>query len=683
MNENLLELKEEFLIKREALESARIKLKEEFIGIDEIIDQVIDNVSSWYSFAHLQDKPTVINLWGLTGVGKTSLINRLVDLIDYNNKYFKFDMGAKESHLSFDRALSDLFDNKEDSPIIIALDEFQHSRTVKGPNREDIDSDKNRMVWELIDSGKVNYIDWKRGVWHFEDLIQKLQHLLAAGVVVRDGVITEGLEIYQKEMYVTYEDNDIKYFFPEDHFSDIIDFAPESMEMNLTEDVKKVLLKLNDVETIILLKRLLARAKRPSVKNFSQALIFVLGNIDEAYTMSNDYSADVSADEFHEMSKKITVPKMKQALQHRFRDEQIARFGNIHIIYPALNSAAYLGIINLELQNIARKMESNTNVKFEFDESLINLIYKEGVYPTQGVRPIFTTIHQMVKSRFSAFIAELFDREIEIEIMRFSAQNGELTCHYMRGAKEFHSKSVKVEMQLEQLRKNRMDDQQAITAVHESGHAILSASLLKLVPEVIYSVTSDADNNGFMYSKSKWDYITRDEILPRAAMLLGGHVAEELVFGKGNVTSGASSDISRATNMISNLLKSGGLGDIQMRYTSHRDPSEGYNNIKSIDEEVKEMILKATELARETLKKEMKLLLIMSNYLSDNRCLKREKIEELLTNHLEAKVNFVKDGKNIFFRDHLKKLVESNVIEKTINFNNIISLNNDLEETGS
>ena len=680
MNQNLTELKEEFLVKRDILEHSRKQLKTEFIGIDYIIDQVIDNVSSWYSFSHLQDKPTVINLWGLTGVGKTSLVNRLVELIDWKNKYFKFDMGAKESHLSFGKSLSSLCDNKEDDPLIIALDEFQHSRTVKGPFREDIDNDKNRMVWELIDSGEINYIDWKRGVWFFEELIQKLQYLLIAGVVVQNGVIVEGLEIYEKEMHVHYEKGDDVFFFPEDNFVDIIEYSPKSMEINLIKDVRKTMAKLSDTETILFLKKLLSRAKRPSVKNFSQSLIFILGNIDEAYTMSDDYSADVSADEFHEMSKKITIPKMKIALQSRFRDEQIARFGNIHIIYPALNRDAYMSIIKMELDRICEKIESIINTKLVFGPSIIDVIYKEGVYPTQGVRPIFTTIHQMIKGRLTQFISELFDKELNVDTLIFSIQNDELTCDFSKNTQTILTKSIKIEMHLEKLRANRMDDRQAITAVHESGHAILSAALLNIIPEVVYSVTSDADNNGFMYSKTKWEHFSRKEILPKTAMLLGGHIAEELVFGKENVTSGASSDISKATGLVSGLVKKGGLGNHQMRFINPGELIEGYNEVKEIDEEVKQLITEAKELARITLKKEMKLLLIMSNYLSDNRTLKKDKIEELVYSHLVSKVNIIKDGNHVFYRDHLKKMVESNIIEKTISFNNNLSLNNDLDE---
>ena len=56
------------------LENAGKILKGEFVGIDIVIDKVIDSLNTWFLFPELQDKPVVINLWGMTGVGKTALI---------------------------------------------------------------------------------------------------------------------------------------------------------------------------------------------------------------------------------------------------------------------------------------------------------------------------------------------------------------------------------------------------------------------------------------------------------------------------------------------------------------------------------------------------------------------------------------------------------------------------------
>ena len=66
METSLETLRSTFLEKKEILENAKIQLKKEFIGIDSIIDEVVDVVSSWYTLNFLQDKPLIINLWGLT-----------------------------------------------------------------------------------------------------------------------------------------------------------------------------------------------------------------------------------------------------------------------------------------------------------------------------------------------------------------------------------------------------------------------------------------------------------------------------------------------------------------------------------------------------------------------------------------------------------------------------------------
>ena len=116
------DLKKTFLQKQRVLENARKVLKQEFIGIDKIIDEIINNVSSWYFLPGLQEKPVVVNLWGLTGVGKTSLVNRLVKLIDFETSFYRFDLGEKEGSFSFRDSLDGLCENNDTAPVIIALD---------------------------------------------------------------------------------------------------------------------------------------------------------------------------------------------------------------------------------------------------------------------------------------------------------------------------------------------------------------------------------------------------------------------------------------------------------------------------------------------------------------------------------------------------------------------------------
>jgi len=59
----------EIIKKRDLLTQASIILKKEFFGMDSAIDQIIESISSWYFFPHMQERPVVLNLWGMTGVG--------------------------------------------------------------------------------------------------------------------------------------------------------------------------------------------------------------------------------------------------------------------------------------------------------------------------------------------------------------------------------------------------------------------------------------------------------------------------------------------------------------------------------------------------------------------------------------------------------------------------------------
>lgn len=664
MSKKLIALQEEFLRKQRTLKNAKKVLKDEFIGIDNIIDEIIDNVSSWFTLSSIQEKPLLINLWGLTGVGKTSLVIRLAQLLNFQDKFYKFDLGQKTGRYSFRESLEDLCENTDTSPVIIALDEFQHSRTIKGPLREEIDNDENRMIWELIDSGNVHYIDWKSGIWNFENQITTLSHLLTAGVQVEKGIVVSGQALYSSEMEISFQKNALL-FVPEDMYPRIIKLANNRFNLNLLQDVKDLLLQFSGQETVVFLSKVLRIGKRPTKKSFTKSLIFIMGNVDEAYNMSSNFSADMDADDFHKQSLKITIPDIKNALQERFRYEQIARLGNIHIIYPALGKNSYLIIIKNELEKYSKSIQQLTGIKLVFNATVNKMVYQEGVYPTQGVRPIFTSIHHLIKAKLSFFLTEIINKDLTISRMSFSIQNKKLICSYYKNDSFLFKKQTDINTPLEDLRKNKLDDTQAITAVHESGHAILSAILLQTIPELVYSITSDANNQGFVYTNFAWKYIARKELIPRVAMMLGGYVAEELVFGKEYLTTGASSDIEKATLFLSQMFKENGMGSTPILFglTTNQDINT-YHNHKPIEEEIKKNILQALELAQSTLNNEKQLLLEMANYLSDHRKMSKLEMELMINKHTSTPINYIANGDLLYYRNHLKKSIQQNNISK-------------------
>jgi cell division protease FtsH len=57
--------------RKQTLELARADLKAHFVGIDDIIDDLLNYIQIWYLMPEILSRPIVVNLWGMTGVDGT------------------------------------------------------------------------------------------------------------------------------------------------------------------------------------------------------------------------------------------------------------------------------------------------------------------------------------------------------------------------------------------------------------------------------------------------------------------------------------------------------------------------------------------------------------------------------------------------------------------------------------
>jgi len=159
-----------------------------------------------------------------------------------------------------------------------------------------------------------------------------------------------------------------------------------------------------------------------------------------------------------------------------------------------------------------------------------------------------------------------------------------------------------------------------ITAYHEVGHALVGHSLKNCDPIHKISIISRGmalgvtwmlpEEDKHLHSKSRFE----DEI----ASLLGGYVAEELIFGE--ITTGASNDLERASEIARKMVTRFGMGKmgpvmfgnkneeifLGKDFGHVRNYSEGIAS--KIDEEIHDLIEKAHQKAREILTKKRKLL---------------------------------------------------------------------------
>ncbi len=672
MVNKLLKRNADLLIKQQKLEQVKAKLKTEFMGIDKVIDEVVNGMSAWYLFPDLQEKPTTINLWGLTGVGKSSLVNRLAELIGFQQKYYRFDLGEieKNSWMIKDQ-LENIYKNNNGSPIILSFDEFQHTRSLSSDGAE-IERNSSRIIWQLLDSGLFQIMREFYQIEEVNHLIIKLSRLLLKGVKVEKGKVVARQEYFINEMELVSDDDkynnangakELKdvFFVPVSYHQVIYDMAKDLFSCSF--DLKEKLHQCNGRQTISLLTNVLNISISPKTVDCTKALIFTLGNLDEAYTMSNNFNPDMDADEFHEQSQQITVPAIKRVLQRYFRNEQISRLGNKHIIYPAFSKNTFKQIISLQLEKIAERVFNQQQVELIFDNSVQELLYREGVYPSQGARPVLSTIHHVINANFGQVFAEMILQNLNATSLRFRIVDSNLVVEYYNGRTHLHSLTCHLQLNLEQLRKDEKDDLQAIIAVHEAGHAIISAILLNTLPDIIFSNSADKEINGFVSTKFKWKYISRKEIRMRLAMFLAGFAAEKIIFGNENVTAGAEDDIGSATAFITDMLKANGMRSITAAYDapSLHTRYKLHTHDKSIDSEAETYLKDAFGLAENTLLKQKLLLLKMADFLSDHRKMEKQQIREMLIKYAidfdEAEL--IEDGRLLFYRDHLKKSVES------------------------
>lgn len=668
--------KKQLFEKKERLDNTVIQLKKEFIGIDNVIDQITTAITSWFFFPEIQDRPVIINLWGLTGIGKTSVIKRLTELIGYTEHYFRFDLGECSSqYFDIQDSFKDIYDNCDGAPFIIGLDEFQLARTIN-EDQEEIDRASIRAIWDLLDCGKFDVINFEYNMNWFNKLIKKLDMALFKGVTVEKGFITENTDTYweivnpsdkpeakknKKTDKVPFiSDNETNTIF---NMLDHLFLTPSELREKLDE--------LDGNQTIDYLISLYKVSLKPKTVDCTKSLIFIMGNLDEVYKMSRNFNPDMSANEFHRQSAEITVTEVKQALLSRFRSEQIARLGNNHIIYPAFDEQSFFGIIRLELDKVKKKVADTYGLQMTFDSKVEHLIYEEGVYPTQGTRPLFTTVHQIVNTRLGKILNEIYLKGYETDSIRFTINENASEKDNMALQIDFLKRDVIIHHIIDQqplvlgkLRQEKQNDEQAIVAVHESGHAILSSVLMKTIPEVVFSVTADSNCDGFVLARPEWNYISKKEIINRLAVLLGGFVAERIIFGEENVTIGSTSDLSKATQLATYVLYICGMGDTRAAFgNENMSGTPGVifdNSSETVNKEAKELLVKAEQLAEHTLKKQERLLIKMADYLSDKRSLTKEQVEEFIRLYaIDFNINeVIEDAEHLFYRKHLKGLAE-------------------------
>jgi cell division protease FtsH len=210
---------------------------------------------------------------------------------------------------------------------------------------------------------------------------------------------------------------------------------------------------------------------------------------------------------------------------------------------------------------------------------------------------------------------------------------------------EFEKAKDKILMGAERRSMVMNESEKRLTAYHEAGHAIVGLTVPDHDPVYKVSIIPRGRALGvtmFLPEEDRYSYSKR-RLNSQIASLFGGRIAEEIVFGKDAVTTGASNDIERATDIARNMVTKWGLSDrlgpltyteedgevfLGRTVTQHKQVSDV--TIHAIDEEVRQIIDHNYDLARNILTSHLDQLHMMAGALVKYETIDEGQIRDIM-----------------------------------------------------
>ena len=184
-----------------------------------------------------------------------------------------------------------------------------------------------------------------------------------------------------------------------------------------------------------------------------------------------------------------------------------------------------------------------------------------------------------------------------------------------------------------------------LTAYHEAGHAIMALNVPAADPLHKATIIPRGRALGMVMQLPEGDRYSMSYkyMISRLAIMMGGRVAEEIKFGKENITSGASSDIDQATKLARAMVTRWGFSDklgqvaygenqeeVFLGHSVARQQNVSEETAQIIDAEVRRLIEEAYTTARQILTKKKKDWIALAEGLLEYETLSGDEIKQLI-----------------------------------------------------
>src|SRR5213594_4419814 len=170
---------------------------------------------------------------------------------------------------------------------------------------------------------------------------------------------------------------------------------------------------------------------------------------------------------------------------------------------------------------------------------------------------------------------------------------------------EFEDAKDKVMMGAERKSLVMTEEEKMLTAYHEGGHAIVALNVKATDPVHKATIIPRGRALGMVMQLPERDKLSmsREQMTSRLAIMMGGRVAEELIFGRDKVTSGAASDIEQATKLARMMVTRWGLSEalgtvaygenqeeVFLGYSVSRQQNISEATVQKIDSEIRRLV---------------------------------------------------------------------------------------------